>query len=211
MIVVAALLGALIGILVYWESRRYIRVYRRRDASAAGGPAPVTREDWRLGAGAACAFAFFAALWWWQHPTWRQFIPVMVTVAILGIITLVDLAVRRIPNRLVLSLFLWAVVQSLWTGQPSPVGLVLGTLIGGGLFLLIAVAGRGAMGMGDVKLAAALGAVLGYPAVLSALFAGIIAGGLAALILILTRRIGRKDYMAYGPYLALGAILILMS
>lgn len=211
MIVVAAVLGALIGILVYWESRRYIRMYRQRDASAAGESAPVTREDRRLGAGVACAFALFATLWWWQRPTWYQFVPVTVTVAILGIITLVDLAVRRIPNRLVLSLFLWAVVQSLWTGQPSLAGLVLGTLIGGGLFLLIAVAGRGAMGMGDVKLAAALGAVLGYPAVLSGLFAGIIAGGLAALLLILTRRIGRKDYMAYGPYLALGAILILMS
>ena len=35
------------------------------------------------------------------------------------------------------------------------------------------------------------------------------AGGVAALFLLLTRRAGRKDTMAYGPYLALGAWLVL--
>ena len=49
---------------------------------------------------------------------------------------------------------------------------------------------------GDVKLAAALGALLGYPLVLPGLVLGVIAGGLAALLLLLTRRAGRKDAMA---------------
>jgi leader peptidase (prepilin peptidase)/N-methyltransferase len=40
--------------------------------------------------------------------------------------------------------------------------------------------------------------------------AGIVAGSLAALFLLLTRRAGRKDPFAYGPYLALGAWLVLV-
>jgi leader peptidase (prepilin peptidase)/N-methyltransferase len=95
-----------------------------------------------------------------------------------------------------------------WLGQPQPRSLALGVAAGGGLFLLIGLAKRGAMGTGDVKLAAALGAVLGYPLVLRGLFWGIVAAGLAALFLLATGRAGRKDTMAYGPYLALGAWLV---
>ena len=40
-----------------------------------------------------------------------------------------------------------------------------------------------------------------------ALCLGSILGGLAALALLITRRIGRKDPMAYGPYLIAGALL----
>jgi len=52
--------------------------------------------------------------------------------------------------------------------------------------------------------------LLGYPLALAAMAAGIVAGSLAALFLLLTRRAGRKDPFAYGPYLALGAWLVLV-
>lgn len=209
MLVMAMLLGGLTGLLVGRLSRFYIERYRRGvEASVSPAWMGRARAAERL---LAPAFALLAGAWWWHHPTWAQFTPVLVVTGLLATVTVVDLAVRRIPNQLVLALIAWAVVQSLWTGHPTPSALVQGFLVGGGLFLVIAIVGRGAMGMGDVKLAAALGAVLGYPTVLSALFAGIVAGGVAALLLIASRRISRKDYMAYGPYLALGAILVLLG
>jgi leader peptidase (prepilin peptidase)/N-methyltransferase len=81
-------------------------------------------------------------------------------------------------------------------------------LAAGGLLGLIALVTRGAMGAGDVKFAAALGAGLGYPLILPALFYGIVAAGVAALLLLVTRRARRRDFMAYGPYLALGAWIV---
>ncbi|MFZ2362061.1 MAG: prepilin peptidase, partial [Anaerolineae bacterium] len=63
-------------------------------------------------------------------------------------------------------------------------------------------------GLGDVKLEAAIGALLGYPVALAAIFAGVLAGGVAGAVLLLTKRAGRKDPIAYGPYLALGAWLV---
>jgi leader peptidase (prepilin peptidase)/N-methyltransferase len=132
----------------------------------------------------------------------------LVVTGILVTISLVDFQARRIPNGLVLALLLWALVQPLWLGQPSLTAAALGLSIGGGLFLLLALIRRGAMGAGDVKLAAALGALLGYPLVLQGLFWGVLAAGVAALVLLATRRAGRKDYMAYGPYLALGGWII---
>ena len=144
---------------------------------------------------------------WWRASDIGELLPALVVTAMLATISLVDLRVRRIPNALVLALLAWGLVQVIWLGQP-PLAALLGLLAGGGLLLLIALAGRGAMGAGDVKLAGALGAVLGYPLVLHGLFYGILAGGAAALVLLVTRRVGRKDYIAYGPYLALGAWIV---
>lgn len=44
---------------------------------------------------------------------------------------------------------------------------------------------------------------------MAALLYGIIAGGFAALLLLLLRRAERKSAFAYGPYLALGAVIVL--
>ena len=140
---------------------------------------------------------------------WSEALVVLVSTAMLLTVALVDLRVRRIPNVMVLALVSWAIVRSLVTGQPSLLGGALGLLAGGAVFLLIAFVGRGAMGPGDVKLAAALGALVGYPAVWGMLLVGILTGGVVTLVLLLTRRVGRKDYTAYGPYLAFGGWLIL--
>ena len=141
----------------------------------------------------------------WQALGLDQLVAVLLVTGLLLAISLVDYWVRRIPNALVLALLLWAVVEIIWLGQPAPLSAALGLAVAGGLFLLLAIIQRGAMGLGDVKLAAVLGAVLGFPLVLTGLLYGILAGGVAALVLLATRRAGRKDAMAYGPYLALGA------
>jgi leader peptidase (prepilin peptidase)/N-methyltransferase len=75
-------------------------------------------------------------------------------------------------------------------------------------FFALALILRGGLGMGDVKLAAMLGFLLGEQ-VLGALVLGAIAGGVAGLI-ILTRSPSRRSTMAYGPYLALGAAVAIL-
>lgn len=127
---------------------------------------------------------------------------------ILVTLAVVDFRVRRIPNVVLIALLAWGLAEALWVGQPGLVAAGLGLALGGGLFLLLALLRRGGMGAGDVKLAAVLGAILGFPAILPALLGGTLAGGLAAAFLLATRRAGRKDPMAYGPYLALGAWII---
>ena len=144
----------------------------------------------------------------WRAPALPQLVLALLLTGLLTVIILVDFRVRRIPNEMVLALLVLAAIQVAWSGQPTPASAALGLLVAGGIFLLLAILQRGAMGAGDVKLAAALGAVLGYPSILSGLFWGIMASGAAALILLATRRAGRKDSMAYGPYLAMGAWII---
>jgi leader peptidase (prepilin peptidase)/N-methyltransferase len=82
------------------------------------------------------------------------------------------------------------------------------------LLLLGALAGAAArsretaFGLGDAKLILLIGLLTGWPAVLSALLLGIIAAGIVAAVLIVLR--GRGATYSYGPYLAAGAVVVLL-
>ena len=84
-------------------------------------------------------------------------------------------------------------------------------LIGGGVFFLLALASKGALGGGDVKLIAALGLWFDGEDLLNVVLAGTIAGGAAALLMIATGKKQRNSYFAYGPYFALTAIYFLLT
>jgi len=81
-------------------------------------------------------------------------------------------------------------------------------------FLAVARAGQAlfkaeALGLGDVKLSAFMGLCLGFPGVVWAVIGGVLAGGVAAAVLLVTGRAGRRDHFAYGPFLAGGSLLAL--
>jgi leader peptidase (prepilin peptidase) / N-methyltransferase len=121
-----------------------------------------------------------------------------------------DLATRRVPN--------WVTIPAAVTVVVLRGAFVLPSLpeaLGAGaaafaFFLLVAVLSRGGMGMGDIKLAALIGLLLGRAA-LPALLLGIVVGGLASLVVIVARRGGRGHTIAYAPYLCLGAGIAILA
>ena len=95
----------------------------------------------------------------------------------------------------------------------------LGSAALGALLCLVGMAAlaalaRGAMGMGDVKLSALLGLLCGYRGVttaLAAILSGFLIGGVAALVLLLTRRAHRHTRIPFGPALVAGAWISLLG
>ena len=88
---------------------------------------------------------------------------------------------------------------------------ILAAVLGFAVFLAIAFLTHGAIGGGDVKLVAVLGLWLGTEQLLTVVLIGTILGGLAALVLLLTKRKQRGDRFAYGPcftIVALGLALL---
>lgn len=84
-------------------------------------------------------------------------------------------------------------------------------LFGGSLLLIISYLGKKAfkkeaMGMGDVKLMAMIGAFLGIKKVCLTLFFGSVAGSLISVALVLKGNAGWKSQIPFGPYLTIGAV-----
>jgi prepilin peptidase CpaA len=102
------------------------------------------------------------------------------TLIVLAIATFTDLRSRRIPNLLVLPFLLAGIGVSAWLGGWHGVGHSrLGLLLGAGFFGVIAV--MGGMGMGDVKLCAAIGAWIGPGQLFTALVLTGLVGGVMAV------------------------------
>ncbi|HEY4381526.1 MAG TPA: A24 family peptidase [Acidobacteriaceae bacterium] len=102
------------------------------------------------------------------------------TLIVLAVATFTDLRSRRIPNWLVLPFLVVGIVVSTWTHGwhglwQSLAGMGLGALLFGILFVM------GGMGMGDVKLCAAIGAWIGPSQLVTALVITGMAGGIMAV------------------------------
>ena len=168
------------------------------------------RRPWRvpaLEAAGMATFAVTAAL----APNLPALLVSWLYVAALLAVLVIDLEHRRVLNIMMAPLAVVALLASALPGQPGLLSALLGGAVGLALFGGLALVGRGALGMGDVKLAGVIGLMLGYPAGIYALVGGIFLAGLTALLLLLTRRATRKSTMAYAPYLVVGAIVALWA
>ena len=129
--------------------------------------------------------------------------------AVLVAVTATDLTHRIVPNRIVLPAALVVLVAQTAL-DPSPEWL-LGALGASGFLFAAALAYPAGMGMGDVKLALLLGAMLGY-----LVGVGLMIGMVAALVpsIYLLARHGaaaRKMGIPFAPFLAFGAIVALFA
>lgn len=127
----------------------------------------------------------------------------------------VDAVVRRLPDRLTLpaaggALILFglsAVVDGEYRRLASAVACALALAA---FYLLLVLISPNGMGLGDAKAALPVGLVagwFGWGVAVAAAMAGFLLAGLYATALLVLRRAGRKDHIAHGPFLLLGAFV----
>jgi prepilin signal peptidase PulO-like enzyme (type II secretory pathway) len=124
-----------------------------------------------------------------------------------------DFEHRLILDRVMFPSMAVALIASLFR-HPWWAGIATG-LAAGVLFLLLALAGSAifkaeALGFGDVKLALFIGLLLGPLPTIQALFYGVFLAGVVAVGFIVWHR-SAKGSIAYGPYLAAGALIVLFQ
>jgi leader peptidase (prepilin peptidase)/N-methyltransferase len=133
-----------------------------------------------------------------------------------------DLEVKLIPNRIMYpAIGAMLVIGTLFgPAVPSvtliawwhvPLGGLVGFLV---MWLLawvgVALLGEGALGAGDVKLAAYMGVVTGFPLIIVALLMTFLLGGVGALGVLIARRGSLRTAIPYGPFLVLGCTAVLL-
>jgi leader peptidase (prepilin peptidase)/N-methyltransferase len=145
------------------------------------------------------------------HDEPAQLVLGLAFVATLAAITLTDLELRLIPNKILLVSAIAGVALAAGLDPSSLPERAIATAAAGGLLFAIAFAYPRGMGMGDVKLAAVMGLYLGR-SVAPALLIGFAAGSLFGLAMIARHGpAARKQAVPFGPFLALGGVVGLLA
>lgn len=148
----------------------------------------------------------------------RAILVVLVHLALAGVgiwLIVIDARTHRLPNRIVLptlgALVALSLLDALTTGAWGVCGrALLSGLLLSALYAVLRGISGGGVGGGDVKLAAAIGVLLGWhgwQALLLGSAAAFVLGALFALILMALRRATKSTRIAFGPWMILGAAI----
>jgi len=125
-----------------------------------------------------------------------------------------DLKTMRIQNGFVLLMaaaWVIAMAPMLFLNTDAAISLLkdsaFGAMIGGGLFLFTYLISRRGLGGGDVKLMACTGLYLGFTGTVTVMLLGTVLAALTGLVLILLKKIGRKDKIPLAPFLYIGILM----
>jgi leader peptidase (prepilin peptidase)/N-methyltransferase len=130
--------------------------------------------------------------------------------AALVLLTATDLQRRLIPNVIVLPALAFVLTAQIVFFPGRTLEWIVATLGAALFFFIPALIFPAGMGMGDVKLAALLGAALGH-SVIGAILAGLLAGAAFSVVVLVREGMSaRKKAIAYGPFLAFGGVLVLL-
>jgi leader peptidase (prepilin peptidase) / N-methyltransferase len=204
--VLAGVLGAILGL----AADRFAVRWPEHDPDDAEHPAnrPI---GWRTAAvviSAAVAFALLPARFAADPLALLAFGAWFVTLVV-GLAT--DLDQRLLPDVLTLPVIPVALAYAISGLNPLVgdgwIGAVIAAIaIPAVLYLPSIPFGAGAFGMGDVKLLVGVGLMVGLTRALGGVLFGLLLAGAVLLVLLAARRITRRTYVPFGPFLIIGAV-----
>ncbi len=127
----------------------------------------------------------------------------------------VDYKEQIIPNRLNLTMFEIGLVFVFMYGMTNlsiAIDMLFGMIAGGGIFLLITligglIAGKEAMGLGDVKLMGALGLYFGFASTITISIMSFLIGAVVSILLMIIRKNKMDSYIPFGPFIVCATVI----
>jgi leader peptidase (prepilin peptidase)/N-methyltransferase len=173
--------------------------------------APDTAQRRTIGRGATYGLAaFLSLLGAIRYGVHAETVVVVFVIAVLVVISRHDLERHIIPNRIVVPAWIGVLLAHVVIHPHHWLEWILASLGAGLFFLVVLLAYPAGLGMGDVKLALLIGAALGW-SVTAALLLGTLAAGVVSIaLLIMHGAAARKRAIPLGPFLAAGAIVVLL-
>lgn len=130
---------------------------------------------------------------------------------------MIDYKLQIIPNRLNLTMFEIGLFLTFLYGITNvniAINMLLGMVVGGGIFLIITllgglIAGKEAMGFGDVKLMGALGLYFGLSGIIAISLIAFLLGAIISIILLAAKIKNSSEYIPFGPFIVIAALIVL--
>ena len=131
---------------------------------------------------------------------------------------IIDYKLQIIPNRLNMTMFEIGIVLMFAAGVFNPniaIDMFLGMLAGAGIFLIITligglIAGKEAMGFGDVKLMGALGIYFGLSGTIVIILMSFLIGAILSIILLATKIRKTDEYIPFGPFIVISTFIAMV-
>jgi leader peptidase (prepilin peptidase) / N-methyltransferase len=159
--------------------------------------------------GVACASVILAAGCFARFGLSAHALVGAILAVALVVLTAIDLDRRLLPDVIVLPTLAIVLTLQIAFYPDHTIEWLLAALAAALFFFIPLLIYPAGMGMGDVKLAALLGAALGK-SVAAAIFVGLLAAAAVALLVLAREGLGaRKKAIAFGPFLAFGGLLVL--
>lgn len=171
------------------------------DEASRRRPGPRTVFLAALAGAAGWGIAARSTLPWWATGAH------LVILALLVLLTATDLEQRRLPHLLLDPLIVACVVFVPFNPTVTPLEAVIGCAAALAFMGALGLVIRDGVALGDLYLVGALGLLLGWQGIFVAVFIGGLLASLASLGLLLSRRVGMKSYIPFGPFLVAGAVL----
>ena len=131
---------------------------------------------------------------------------------------IIDYKLQIIPNRLNLTIFevglLFTFIEGIYSTDLA-IGNLIGGLVGAGIFLLITliggiIAGKEAMGFGDVKFMGALGLFFGWMNIIAISVIAFLLAAVISIVLIVTKIRKTDEYIPFGPFIVAAAFIVMV-
>ena len=131
---------------------------------------------------------------------------------------IIDYKLQIIPNRLNMTMFEIGIILMFLAGILNAniaIDMFLGMLAGAGIFLLITligglIAGKEAMGFGDVKLMGALGIFFGLTNIIAITLMSFLIGAILSIILLATKIKKTDEYIPFGPFIVIATFIAMV-
>lgn len=129
---------------------------------------------------------------------------------VLIVLSFIDLEHMIIPNKITYPAFIIALLLSIFFDHIEFTAALIGALIPAAVFLLIALIYGKGLGMGDVKLVAVIGAVIGWEYTFLGIAIGSLLGIIIILPLMMARIMDRKTRIPFGPLISAGTVISIL-
>ena len=157
------------------------------------------------------------ALLYWHYDLHLHLVFALIYTSIFIVVFAIDLEHQLILDKVVApSLILALIFSSFWPelglkDELWPAPGIKSALVGGAtgfaILLVVYLIFRGGFGEGDVKLAALLGVITGFPFIIMALLLSVVGGGIVASFLLVSRLKKRGEAIPFGPFLVSGTLI----
>jgi len=230
-VLVGLLIGSFLNVCIYRMPRKKSIVWPPSHCPACGASIhpfdniPVVSYLWLKGRCRVCRDRIplkypvvealnglgYGVIVWYFGLEWQAVVYAALFSALL-VAGLIDLEHQIIPDAITLPGIALGLICAATVLPLALTDAVLGLLLGGGLLWALAAAspylfGKEGMGGGDIKLLAMIGAFLGWKSTVLTIMIGALAGAVVGIALILLKIMRRDQYLPFGPFLVLGALI----